>query len=162
MAPKGEPSWIWANFLYYKLEHKEEHTLADCKPCHDDHFMLQTKFPQGPYFELPQPILTIKMDEMKQLGKSITTRKVFSELNSFSVTFGQNFRCYSKGQRGTFTDETNTERKKEKASVDIQKMSRQREQVSSKNSCNSCACRRPLNAFIPTKENAPMLWNTSI
>lgn len=54
--------------------------------------MLQTKFPQGPYFELPQPILTIKTDEMKQLGKSITTRKVFSELNSsFSVTFGQNF-----------------------------------------------------------------------
>ena len=54
--------------------------------------MLQTKFPQGPYFELPLPILTIKKDEMKQLGKSITTRKVFSELNSsFSETFGQNF-----------------------------------------------------------------------
>ena len=74
-------------------QHKQkQHTLANCKPCRDDHFMLQTKFPQGPYFELPLPILTIKKDEMKQLGKSITTRKVFSELNSsFSETFGQNF-----------------------------------------------------------------------
>ena len=48
--------------------------------------MLQTKFSQGPYFEQPQPILTIKM---KHLGKSITTRKVFTQ--NYSETFGQNF-----------------------------------------------------------------------
>ena len=41
----------------------EEHTLAKCKPCCDDHFSLQTKLPQGPYFEP-----TINTDEIKQLG----------------------------------------------------------------------------------------------
>ena len=73
-------------------QHKKQgHTLAMCKPCRDDHFSLQTKFPQGPYFE-PQPVLTINTDEMKQLGKCHATRKVFAELNSsFSEVFGQDF-----------------------------------------------------------------------
>ena len=61
--------------------------------------MLQTKFSQGPYFEQPQPILTIKM---KHLGKSITTRKVFTKL--FRDIWAKLHRCYSKGQKGTFTD----------------------------------------------------------
>ena len=50
---------------------------------------------------------------MKQLGKSITTRSLLRiKLLVFRDIWAKLHRCYSKRQRGNFTDETANERKK--------------------------------------------------
>lgn len=70
---------------------QKEHTISNCKACHNEHSALQIKFPQGPYY-IPQPLVTIDMQELEQLGEKEGTRKAFREVNdTFSQVFNKSF-----------------------------------------------------------------------